>query len=648
MFSYLRPLFYSTKSKLNAFKSYVHSCRKVRNSVPMNYSCKQFNYFKTVCGGALFALWVVYANDCLHPLHAPSFMKSCSGVLVHSEPGKYYKYVVIGTGESAREAVKVIRSKDPSGSIFILSDKTVEESNRPNFHSILSASFNREEEWNQDSIEKEEYFSVGIDINSTSPLGNCSPFHLEPTVSDRVEKLDIAHNRILLSNGEWVRYGKLLLSPADYLEFPRDVLVAKECTSYVHWRIWELDKEELNKLSSDWMSKSNALPHITIVGGGWNAVAYVCKLKQLGFPVTMVFPEPSILARYLPKYLCDYISNKLKARGVDLVSYALIRYISQSSSSSSTESNLHVHISRTYDSTNTGYFHSDYLFFVPTQMSSGLLRWSTDDIEDILEIDMLNGGVLCNAELLAASDVYVAGSAVSFPNRFIGRRREQGSEHNQMSGKVVGMNMTGCREYYRHIPMREMEFGDVCMPMFLFGDIDSSYDCISYFHMNHRLRQQKTKDWNIIPTGGLSRYLDGVERGVVFFLKDSQVVGVCLWNSVDSNSHEMARTIVRDGVDASNLREIASQLLLCETKDEQLIEKSNVGRTTHPYHSRALNNNSSSVPFHSTRTSKHLTTSLDPKKNEILWESKDYFVSGRTQSDLRKQAFRNAVLGYKL
>lgn len=240
-----------------------------------------------------------------------------------------------------------------------------------------------------------------------------------------MEKLDIAHNRILLSNGEWIRYGKLLLSPVDYLDFPRDWLVAKECNEYVHWRIWELDKEELNALvssNSGW-TFTGTLPHITVVGGGWYAVGYVCKLKQLGFPVTMVFPEPSILARYLPKYLCDYISCKLKSKGVDLVSYALIRYVSKASSSS--DGQLHVHISRTYDSTNTEYFHTDYLFFVPTHMSSGLLRWSRDVEEDILELDESNGGILCNAELLAASDVYVAGSAVSFPNRFIGRRREQ-------------------------------------------------------------------------------------------------------------------------------------------------------------------------------------------------------------------------------
>ncbi|GJD11117.1 Putative apoptosis-inducing factor 1, mitochondrial [Galdieria sulphuraria] len=540
-------------------------------------------------------LWAFYTNDCLYTIHTSSIIKSWSDVLfVHSEPGKYYKYVVIGTGEAAREAVEVIRTKDPNGSLFILSDKTMEEYSRPRTSTLLRK-------------------------KALSSLKQV-----------KVEKLDIAHNRILLSGGEWVRYGKLLLSPADYLELPWDILVAKDCTNYVHWRIWELDKEELNKLSSGWTAKSNSLPHITIVGG-----------------------EPSILARYLPRYLCDYISSKLKAKGVDLVSYALIRYVSKSPSS--TESHLHVHISRTYDSTNIGYFDTDYLFFVPTHMSSGLLRWSAD-VEDILEMDVLNGGILCNAELLAASDVYVAGSAVSFPNRFIGRRREQGSEHNLLSGRVVGVNMSGGREYYRHIPMREMELSDICMPMFLFGDIDSSYDSASYFHVDHYLRQQKKiRDWNVIPIGGLSRYLDGVERGVLFFLRDNQVVGICLWNVTDSNSHQMARTLVRDAVpvSASNLRQIASQLLLCETKDEQLIEKSSLGRTTHPYQSHYggplnRNHNHSSLPFYSTKTSssKHLTTSLDPKKNEILWETKDYFVSGRTQNDLKNQAFRKAILGY--
>lgn len=84
------------------------------------------------------------------------------------------------------------------------------------------------------------------------------------------------------------------------------------------------------------------------------------------------------------------------------------------------------------------------------------------------------------------------------------------------------------------------------MPMYLVGDIDSSYDCSSYFYMDNHNRQQRINDWNVIPTGGLSRHYDGVERGVVFFLRNSQVVGICLWNVKNENAYSIARSVVRD------------------------------------------------------------------------------------------------------
>jgi len=592
-----------------------------------NKSCwkKHFQHFNTAyySGGALVLLWAVYRwnnhnnmNSSVDCLRTFSRVVNWSRFVVHSEQATYYKYLIVGTGEAAKEAVQVLRTKDPTGSICILSDQTIEESNRPTIWSLLSGFLREQEEWKEKSCSVEE----------RNAIKNRILCQIEPTLSERVQRLDIVHNRVLLSNGEWIRYGKLLLSPCDYLDVPLDVLVSKDCTPFVDCRIWEMDKDLLNRMTShldkfhDLENQSNhTLPHVTIVGGGWNAILYVCKLKQLGFPITMVFPDSFILARYLPKYLCDYISSKLKAKGVDLVSYALVRYISKSTFA---DSHLDVHISRTYDSTNTGYFHTDYVLFVATDMHSGLWRWwkDTKEEEDILEVDVSNGGILCNAELAAASDVYVAGSAVSFPNRYIGRRREQVSEqHNRWSGRLVGTNMAGGREYYRQLlPSREIEFS-ICMPMYLFGDVDSSYDSVGYFRMNHQVRQQKAKDWSVIPTGGLSRYFDGVERGVVFFLKNNHPVGICLWNV--NNADVLARNVFVQG-QSSPLRQIASEL--CDTKADELVEKSQVGRTTCAFHS------SSAAGF---------------KRIEILWETRDHFVSGRTQNDLKREAFQKAIFG---
>jgi programmed cell death 8 (apoptosis-inducing factor) len=68
--------------------------------------------------------------------------------------------------------------------------------------------------------------------------------------------------------------------------------------------------------------------------------------------------------------------------------------------------------------------------FAPTQIDA-----NTDLAEDAgLEIDRENSGIIVNGELQAFSDIYVGGDAASFPNRFLGRRREQNYDHAGMRG----------------------------------------------------------------------------------------------------------------------------------------------------------------------------------------------------------------------
>ena len=63
--------------------------------------------------------------------------------------------------------------------------------------------------------------------------------------------------------------------------------------------------------------------------------------------------------------------------------------------------------------------------FAPTHIDA-----NTDLAADAgLEIDRENSGVIVNAELQAFSDIYVGGDAASFPNRWLGRRREQNYDH---------------------------------------------------------------------------------------------------------------------------------------------------------------------------------------------------------------------------
>eukprot|EP00871_Galdieria_phlegrea_P003284 jgi/Galph1/3957/GphlegSOOS_G2643.1 len=349
----------------------------------------------------------------------------------------YYKYVVIGTGVAVNEAIKTIRLRDPEASLLLLPDCMEELESNVSISELLQSVAQRKNEQEVLDVVTER---IIVDKDETSSLSYVQNAIKEASIyaahsSYSVEGIDVHSNQIRLTNGKCIHYGKLLLSPCDYQRLPWDTIISKDAKPYVNLRIWEVDQSELCQLVDQVRDDEADLPHITVVGGGWNALRYVSKLKRLGFKVTMVFPEPAVLARYLPKYMSDYVSNKLKAKGVDLVSFALIRYISCSETSVS-NSQLKVHISRTYDSTNNAYFYTDYVFFIPTHMPNGVLRW-IDSLEDIIEVDHGNGGVVCNSELLTFSDVYVAGSAVSFPSKVIGRRREQGYDHAAYTGRIA-------------------------------------------------------------------------------------------------------------------------------------------------------------------------------------------------------------------
>lgn len=51
------------------------------------------------------------------------------------------------------------------------------------------------------------------------------------------------------------------------------------------------------------------------------------------------------------------------------------------------------------------------------------------------------GGLVCNAELSIATDVFVAGGHSSYPDRLLGRRRATGRAHARSSGRLAGSNM---------------------------------------------------------------------------------------------------------------------------------------------------------------------------------------------------------------
>jgi len=78
-----------------------------------------------------------------------------------------------------------------------------------------------------------------------------------------------------------------------------------------------------------------------------------------------------------------------------------------------------------------------HVIFAPTHLEGNV------ELAELagLEIDSKCGGVMVNAEMLARSDIYVAGDTASYPDRNLGRRRMQSYDHSFHSGALAAMNM---------------------------------------------------------------------------------------------------------------------------------------------------------------------------------------------------------------
>ena len=115
-------------------------------------------------------------------------------------------------------------------------------------------------------------------------------------------------------------------------------------------------------------------------------------------------------------------------------------------------------------------------------------------------------GILVNERLKSPiPDIYAAGDAANFFHFALEKRTRVQHEDNAVQmGKVAGRNMTGASESYTHIPM-------------FYSDLfELGYEAVG--EMNSKM--ETISDWQEEP----------FKKGVVYYMEDSRVRGVLLWN----------------------------------------------------------------------------------------------------------------------
>jgi len=274
---------------------------------------------------------------------------------------------------------------------------------------------------------------------------------------------------------------------------------------------------------------------ITIVGGSFlgTELAFALNNTTKG-RITQIFLEPEILSRNLPRYLSQQVGVELEKIGVSLKPNSNVISVSKKDNK----------IILSLD--NGEKVLSD---FVITCMGI----YPESDLAEMagLEIDPRNGGIVTNAELEARNNIYVAGDVLSYHDIILGRRRSEHHLHAQATGKRAGLNMAGEKKPYQDLTTLWSDAGHIHWEAI--GDIDSKLDTYSVWS-GVGIKQNGSL-WNNAPATPIT---SGFEKGIVYYLKDSKVIGVLLWNL--NGKMDLAKKIILERKKIESTEELKSKI----------------------------------------------------------------------------------------
>eukprot|EP00126_Sphaerothecum_destruens_P006792 Sdes_comp19530_c0_seq1m11115 len=517
----------------------------------------------------------------VEPREEPAQAEASSSPMVdRPEFPQQVQYVLIGAGTASFAAVKGIQEKDPKAKILIIGDEAQAPYMRPPLSKELWFSKHSPAEgaegenqktphpdvlfkdWggNQRSIfyEPLDFFCAPEELNAQADGG------VALLLGQKVERLDVARKSVFLSDGRNISFEKCLLATGGK---PGNLAVLEKSDPQVKSKITLYrtlqDFEKVNQLVTQKKT-------IAIIGSGFLGSELACALAHRnsseGGKVYQIFREQGNMGRVFPKYLREWTTEKVKSQGVEVISN------SEVISASSENHQLRLELS------------SGKIITVDHAIVAVGIEPNVEIAQRAgLEIDPIHKGVLCNAELQARSDIYVAGDVCSFHDISLGRRRVEHHDHAVVSGRLAGENMAGGRTPYWHQSMFWSDLGphigyeaiglvDSSLETYgvwaLAGAVDSPQGAVtagpnirsgdSSFSAEKTNVETEMKLESGNPAGEVPLKGNGESfgKGVVFYLKNKKVVGVLLWNIFDKIPQ--ARRLIKNSPEFNDLSELSS------------------------------------------------------------------------------------------
>lgn len=222
-----------------------------------------------------------------------------------------------------------------------------------------------------------------------------------------------------------------------------------------------------------------------VIGGGFIGWEIAAALAMNGKEVVMLFPGEAIGSHLYPVDLARFLSGYYQQKGVEVVSSETAAALENSPQGIKVKTQ------------NRREFQVDGVVAgIGVTPNVGLAQSAGLKVENGIVVD----------EFLRTSDpnVYAAGDVANFFNPVLGKRlRVEHEDNANTMGRAAGLSMAGKGSPYHHLPFFYSDLFDLGYEAV--GDLDPHLETFA--------------DWK-----------EPHQEGVIYYLKDSRVRGVLLWN----------------------------------------------------------------------------------------------------------------------
>lgn len=391
------------------------------------------------------------------------------------------KYVIVGGGLAGASAVEGIREVDDRASISLIGAERHLPYNRPPLTKKLWFGKQTVEDI---FVEKADYYSTN---------------GAEVVLDVRAVEVDDVAKTVRVQTEDIYHYDKLLLATGGA---PRRLPVpGGELDGVCYYRYLD-DYEYIRERAADGKSA-------IVIGGGFIGSEIAAALSMNGVDVSLIFPDPYICARVLPRSLAFTVQEDFGKHGITIFSEDSVESI---------EKNGQQYVAHTKSG---GGLKADIVIVGIGLTPSTALAQTAG-----LQID---NGIVVNERLQSSNpDIYAAGDNAKYPYQSLGvATRVEHWDNALNQGKQAGRNMAGAGEEYTYMPYFFSDLFDFGYEAV--GEVDSRLDIVT--------------DWQ-----------QENQKGVVYYLRDRRVRGAMMVNVWDKVPD--ARELIKSGrqMDAGSLK----------------------------------------------------------------------------------------------